>query len=445
MKKLILIFLISLPLRIVFGQQSTTFIETDTATFRAYINSDWNQIIELGKVAIRNEIDYYYLRLRMGYAHFMKTQYLLSIAHYKKALEFSNNDPVALEGLFYSYLYSGRENDAEKLVSDFPDALKVQLKKEDEKVFTNLGFFITTGSGGKNSLKDAIIITAPEDTDGSQVLPGSYMNYNLILSHRIGRSIIIHHNGHLLNKDEFVYSFISSVPYISGSQIVRQVNYHVSADITPMQGFTLSPIFSLINYRLPIFYEYGAGTGSDRNVYQYDYHNEKVLGLKGTLNAGLLSSSLTGTASGLNNSTQKTASASVTYFPLGNLNLYFTANGYLHIQKQAGNSLDQKVLASKIGFSPMKHLWIEGYTTFGEFSNLYDPYSGITYNSPELYKNISSVSIIIPFYKSGISVFAGYRHQKSESAFIPSSDVFDLSNNKSFKYQSITIGMLWKI
>jgi len=445
MKKLILIILISLPLRFAVGQQTTSFIETDTATFRAYINSDWDQIIGLGKVAIRNDIDYYYLRLRMGYAHFMKGQYLLSIPHYKKALEFSNNDPIALEGLFYSYEYSGRENDAEKLVADFPDELKSQLKKTDEKVFTDLGFYITSGKGGQNSLKDSISSSAPSDTEGSQVLPGSFTNFNLKISHRIGRSIIVHHNGHLLNKEEFVYSVVSSVPYISGSQIVRQFNYHVSADITPLQGFTLSPIVSLINYRLPIFSEYGAGTGSDRIVYKYDYHNEKVLGLKGTVNAGLLSFSLSGSSSGLNNSTQKTASSSVTYFPLGNLNLYITVNGFLHFQKQDGNSSDQMILASKIGFSPLKHLWIEAYSTFGDFSNFYDPYSGITYNSPELYKKISSISIIVPLYKSGISVFAGYRHQKSESAFIPASDVFDLSNKKSIKYQSLTIGTLWKI
>ena len=445
MKKLILIFLISLPLHIAIGQQSPTFIETDTATFRAYINSDWDEIIGLGNAAIRNDIDYYYLRLRMGYAHFMKKHYQLSIPHYKKALEFSDNDPVALEGLFYSYLYSGRENDAEKLVASFPDALKSQLKKEDEKVITDLGFYLTSGSGGQSSLKNVISLTAPADIEGSQVLPGSFMNYNLSLSHRITRSIIVYHSGHLLNKDEYVYAVVSSVPYISGSQIVRQFNYHVSADITPIPGFTLSPVTSLINYRLPIFYDYGAGTGSNRAIYKYDIHNEMVLGLQATVHAGRIRISLAGSNSGLNNSIQNTSSASVTYYPFGNLNLYITANGYLHFQKQDKNRLTQIFQASKIGFSPLKHLWIEAYSTFGEFSNLYDPYSGITYNSPELYKNISGISIIVPFYKSGISVFAGFRHQKSESVFIPVNKVFDLSNNKSFIYQSVTIGMLWKI
>jgi len=445
MKKLIMILLISLPLRIVYGQQSISFIEADTGTFKAYINSDWNQIIRLGKLATRNDIDYYYLRLRIGYAHFMKKHYQLSIPHYKKALEFSKNDPIALEGLFYSYLYSGRENDAEKLVEGLPKAMKALLRKEDEKVFTDLGFYITAGSGAQNSLKDNISLTAPADIEGSQVLPGSYMNYNFNLSHRIGRSIIVHHNSNLLNKDEYVYAIVNGTPYISGSQIVRQLSYLLSADITPIYGLTISPVVSLINYRLPIFYEYGSGSGSNRTVYDYDIHNEMVFGIQGTANSKRFRISLAGSTSGLNHAVQNTASASLTLFPLGNLNLYYTANGYLNYQKQDGNSLVQMIHSSKIGFSPLKFLWIEAFSTFGDFSNLYDPYSGITYNSPELYKNILGVSFIVPFYKKGISAFAGYRQQKSESVFIPVNQVFDFSNNQSFKYQSFTIGILWKI
>jgi len=444
MRALLFILLTLVSMSPALAQEPVTFIGIDTATYRAYLEKDWDRIIDLGKEATGRGIDYYYLRLRIGYAYFMKSRYSMAVPHYKKALEFSTDDATALEYLYYSYRYTGRDHDAEKLAARFSPALKELLKRRNKDWITGLSFYPTYGTGADPALKDEITGTAPAGEEGSQILPNSFKNYNLNVSHRIGRSIILRHSAHLLYKDEYSYAVVNSFPYISGSQVVRQYNYHFSADITPVAGFTVIPFASYINYRIPLFYEYGTGSGNSRTVYRNDIHEESVFGLKGQGSSGIFRFSAAGSHSNLNLSEQNTAAASLTILPLGNLNLYMTTNAYLHFQKHDEDSRQQFMQSVRLGFRPVKHIWIEGYTTHGRFSNLYDAFSEITYNSIESYKSISNINLIVPFYKSGISLFAGYRYYQSESMFVPVDHVLETQNHKSISYQSFTFGISWK-
>ncbi len=445
MKTFITIIFFVVPLNLALGQKSVSFIEADTSTYRAYLNSDWNRIIEVGNMALESGVDYYYLRLRMGYAFFMKSRYGLAIPHYRKALEFSNNDAIALEFLYYCYRYTARDNDAEKLTTKFTPALKTYLKKENTRRITNLGFYTTFGTGAVSSLKEDINLSAPTLYEGRQILPNSFTNFNFQLSHSISKSIILRHSANLLYKDEYAFAVVNSIPYISESQVIRQFNYHIGADITPITGFTLTPVFSYINYRIPVFYEYGTGSGKNRNVFTYNTHKETAFGIKGGIRSGIVKVSLAGSHSNLNLSFQNTVAISLNVFPMSNLNLYLTASGYLHSQKQNDSGIQQFIQSYLVGFRPIKQLWIEGGATIGGFSNFYDPFSELIYNSLELYNSLGNVNLIFPYYKSGISLFASYRYYSSESMFVPVEDVFETENHKTIKYQSYTIGLSWKL
>lgn len=445
MKTLLLLILLTISLKPISAQTSLTFIEVDSTTYNAYLKGDWDRIIELGKQALEQDIDYYYLRMRMAYAFYMKTRYRIAIPHYTKALEFNNKDVIALEYLYRCYLYGGRENDAEKLVNQFPDTLKNYFRKKNSKIFTDIGIYATIGSGASESLKDEVSQTVPGTEDGSQILPNSFMNYTLTLGHRIGRSVIFHHSANLLYKNEYALSVVNSTSYISESQIIRQFNYHLGVDITPIQGLTFTPTFSYINYRIPIFYEYGHGSGKDREVYTYNTYHETAYGLKASGQFGIINIALAGSHSDLNLGKQNTGAVSFTIFPLANLNLYYSGNAYLHFQNQNSNTEQQFIQLHKIGGKVLTNLWVEGSAMIGGFTNLCDPFSGLVYNSLEKYKSIIGVNFIVPFHKSGISLFAGYRYSQSESMFVPFDNIFEYSNIKSFSYHSIIGGISWKL
>lgn len=445
MKKILIILLLLAAAGPVTAQKKPSFIEIDTATYRAYLHKNWDRIIEVGKQGLANNIDYYYLRLRIGYAYYMKKQYREAIPYYKTALKFSKKDATAMEYLYYSYLYGDRYNDAVKLISQFSPSLKKYLNITGQNPITAISFFATYGTGTTSTEKEAVNLSQTETVEGSQILQNGLSNYNLNLSHKLSNSVILHHSLNLLFKDEYSVAVVGGTSYLSESQVVRQFSYRMAIDITPVSGLTITPAATYVNYRIPIFNEYGAGMGKNRSVYSYDKHNEGGVSLKITGQAGPLSISFAGGYSYLNLSNQITGAGSLTVYPLGNMNLYATATGYYHTQSQNGHTLNQVIQSYKLGFKVMNNLWIEGYTMLGDFSNLQDPFSGITYNSLELYHAIYGANIYVPFSKNKVSVFAGYRQYNSISQFVPVDNVFEGFNNVSFKYQTITGGIIWKL
>jgi len=102
------------------AQDKKGFAWYDKITYEAYLKGDWKEVITTGKEALREGIDYYYLRMRLGIACFSRKKYQQAIPHFRKALEYSKGDVVALRYLYYSYLYSGRDADRHALMHHMP-------------------------------------------------------------------------------------------------------------------------------------------------------------------------------------------------------------------------------------------------------------------------------------------------------------------------------------
>jgi hypothetical protein len=88
------------------------FKTVDIITYRCYQEKKWDSVIMIGKQALRQDIDYYYLRVRMGISYYEKTQYFPATVHLKKARQFNSEDPIIANYLYYAYLYSGRVEEA---------------------------------------------------------------------------------------------------------------------------------------------------------------------------------------------------------------------------------------------------------------------------------------------------------------------------------------------
>lgn len=446
MKTLSFIIILLFSITAAKAQKKPSFIEVDTATYRAYINKDWNRIIKVGNHALNNDLDYYYLRLRIGYALFMKEQYRLAIPHYKKALEFSSRDAIAFEFLYYCYKYSGRETDAILLTEQFPQALKDYLKLKKVKGISDISFYTTYGTGVNNTLIEDVSETIPTEVEGAQSLPNNFVNFNFRISHRINSKIKANHSVNLLYVDYFVYENDLTDITTTESQIVRQFNYNLNIDISPRIGLSITPIFNSVNYRIPYYTEttFGFGGNTQQTVNYTNYH-DFVIGLKASQQIGIFKLSLAATNSNLNFSKQNTGAASLAVYPFGNLNLYYAANVYYHMQSNNDIKLNQFIQSHEIGFKVMKNLWIEANMMLGEFTNFYDSFAGITYNGLEKYKRSMGVNVIIPLNKSGISIFAAYRNNSSESIYVSTDNLLDTYNNKPYTYQIITGGISWKL
>ena len=94
----------------------TSFKELDALTYNLYLNSEWERLLEVGDSLIESGTDYYYLRLRMGLAHYFLNQPLLAIPHLKRANDFNAAEELALEHLYYCYFQTQQYGQALRVI-----------------------------------------------------------------------------------------------------------------------------------------------------------------------------------------------------------------------------------------------------------------------------------------------------------------------------------------
>ena len=71
----LLIILILLITSTAKSQQSVDFRQVDSSMYAHTLAGNWDEVIRIGKTSLQNEIDYFYLRLRMGIAYFNINNY----------------------------------------------------------------------------------------------------------------------------------------------------------------------------------------------------------------------------------------------------------------------------------------------------------------------------------------------------------------------------------
>lgn len=125
MYKLIITLFLVLPLALK-AQQPLTYGSVDSITYRYYLNGDWNELIKTGKQALAQNIDFEWLRQRMGYAYFVKADYYAAQKHYEKALKFNESD-ISLEYLYYCGLNTGNTAGARYHAANLSSGLKEKL------------------------------------------------------------------------------------------------------------------------------------------------------------------------------------------------------------------------------------------------------------------------------------------------------------------------------
>jgi tetratricopeptide (TPR) repeat protein len=97
---------------VVTAQDERTFAWHETQTARFHKGEQWKELANAGIEAISSGYDYYYMRLRTGIALYQMHKYRKAAEHFRKALEWNSEDPLAMEYLFYSEILGGRKAEA---------------------------------------------------------------------------------------------------------------------------------------------------------------------------------------------------------------------------------------------------------------------------------------------------------------------------------------------
>jgi len=314
--------------------KAQNFSEIDSRTYQFYLDKDWYELIRTGKAALKLDIDYYYLRMRIGIAFYEKKNFKSSQSHFRKALDFNDSDPVASEYLYYAYLFGGQTQQAAMLYENFQASLKKKIPAPDLKTVDRISIEYLY-----NKTRTDEFVNDPANFDGLpygfQIITRNYQNLNLRLSHHMHPGISFSHAYTFLGKNNYYYYDDGFDRFGVDGQEVRQHQYYLSPSFTTRKGMVISPSFHFLHvgFQVPYRAVGSPGPGAGNSIaYDNDFVNQMVVGLNLARHTGPIKIRFAGMYSNLNNTNQLTGTAGITWYPMGNLDLYLGTNINAHIQ-----------------------------------------------------------------------------------------------------------------
>jgi len=441
----IAVFLVSLLLLCsVHAQNKGDYKYIDSLTYHLYLNENWKDLNRLARNAFKNELDYYYLRMRAGIASFKQNKYSQATKHFKKALLFNHLDPYPMEYLSYSYLYSGKKDDAKYFYNNsktkytLPEIPELELKPVSE-VIVNTAFFHNM----ENSPENKIDIINIYGIDGYQIISKQFSSNSLFLKHDISPSFYLSQAATVIFKTQYYLSSYNGGLYENNNNRALQYQYYLSAKVIPFQNFSILGSFHYINYRIPSFYIYDT-FNSTRYFMNGIYKNYIAGDISIFKTFNYFKTGLGLSLANLNEAGQLQKNFTLVFFPLGNLNLYLTSV-LNHVKETKTGIVDEIniLFRQTLGTRIFNRLWIETTAYTGSLKNGVLNEGYLIYNTNEPVRKRYDVTFIFPFDRLTCNIFFSYYTFSSE--FMLLNGINSDSNNMNFSSFLSSISLKWNL
>ena len=339
------LLLVSMP---VFSQIEEDFVSYNKITFELYEKQDWDKLIIRGKEALKNEYDFFYLRVRLGIGYYEKGNFSKAIYHLEKALLFNDSDPAVLEYLYFAYIFSNRYQEAYRLYYKNFQIFRVKNLSIRPKVLDNLNI------QGGIKFSDQTIELGTQINDISYGLLGAAINIK-------GRFSLDQYAG-ILNHgftDKFIYQgFLYHYQYY-----YKQFEYYVSGNLLLGKGWSINPAYHLIRVDAISrkYYDHYYGLSVNKNF------NKVRLGIN-ISKAYVLDTDVIQIV------------PEISYYPFGNTKLYFTLK---NTSNKSGDNDPNNQIFGKMGFKIFSKTWFEGFYAYGRIQFLAHDNGYVLYNNPD--------------------------------------------------------------
>ena len=437
------------------------YATVDKLSYQYFTDQKWDSVIYIGKKALKDGIDYYYLRVRLGISYFTKQEYFPAVTHFVKAREFNSDDPVITDYLYRAYIYINR-NDEALLIKPKKQKGKSEAPVSGYKVLEQLNF---EGGYSLTNDKSGLKLPPPEpkfSRSGNQEIYGIqdlYLNSiygNINLKLRIFKRLSLSLAYNYLNisktlnstdgrfEDRFMrradtvggHKYLYSFPWvIHDTSFQDKVGQHealIGLTITLHAGFKVFPVFHFIhasnttyNATLKVTsIQDTAFLPSNGNPirtfafthYDYTFHQKDtafdnyLIALMVTKYLGVFNLGLSGSWSDFNGLTQEQAGLTLTYYPLGNLNFYGTSAVSGFFQGNESRLLLSQVLGTKL----TSWCWVEGLFYWGNYSNANILNGSVVYNNSDKmdYRAAGTVTFIAGAH---LQLYLMYQYFRNES------------------------------
>ena len=444
MQKLIKISIIILSLFFsakINAQNYKDFQYIDSLTYQLYLQQDWKELGKISRLAFKNDIDYYYLRMRAGIADFERSKYLVAEKHFKKAASFNDLDSDPKEYLLYSMLYSGKKDDAKHLYyksEKLPEIQPLKLKALSE-ISVNSAYFFNLDNAPENAVKT----TEVTNTDGYQVVTKNYLLNSALIKHDINPSFYLSQGISVILKNQ--YYLYSSTGNINESleNTTKQYQYYLSAKYIPVTDVSIIGSFHYINYQAPSFNLYDRPS-RNRSVMPEFRQNYLAGDISIYKSFRLFKGGIGFTKANLNDAQQLQKNFTLAFFPLGNLNLYLTSIVNHVKETKINTSVDNNVLFRQaLGFKVFKNMWIESTAYVGTVKNAVLNEGYIVFNTNEPVHSRYDVNLVFPFKSLTFNLLLSYN--SFSSSFNPFNGVNIDYNVMDFNGLLSLISFKWNL
>lgn len=424
------------------SQQKQTFHEIDKTTYDLYLSGSWKELIDKGEEAVSQGTDYFYLRMRVGIAAYELKDYPRAIRHFRKALEFNSADDVAGEYLYFSLLFYGRKMEADLVARNLSPGLREKLSISGEPGVSSIFVNATMSFLREPEIIENSLSSVSPPVEGYQSATKNFRFWNGGFRHYAGNRLLVTHSAGYLSK---TYMLLTREPaqtsFVADSEL-SQFQYYISGRILLGKGSYLIPALHYVNVRLPYETVTTGRGGRTFIMQQHEVLHDFAASLSSEKHWGRVTTGISAVYSDINEERQVQGNLSLSWFPLGNLNLYSVSDitwySVLPELNEAG-----WIVTQKIGLSVSRGLWLEFWGSLGERQNFAGSGAMVIYNDGALIREQYGINLIAPF-RSGLALSLNYGYTLHESRYITDSadNIFN-SNPIEYNTHKITGGIKW--
>ena len=432
--------------------QEKDFRYYDSLSYGLYTLKDWKSLIAVAEEAESKGYDYYYLNMRLGIAHYEMKDYRSSIPYFEKSLEYSTDEPAAVEYLYFAYLESGRSGDASMLAAKYREKL-ASVPGTGSKI---LNFIYTEGG----YTPDAASRLTPSALMGNDSIYGEEDAFKTQSYFHLGVQLQplpflkVYASGSMLGigkQKHFAFAnYNASGNFLSVTDTVfpysyNQKEFYIAASLSPYRGFTITPALHVMQGDpSPVNCIYSDYTYSfSEDAYSYSHY---VFSLLLTKELRKFTLGVSGSVSKLTpKGRQYQASASLTWYPKGNLDIYTTS--IISVLRE--NKKTRLIYDQTVGLKMAPKLWLEGSATVGDLAYFNEKNAFVVYNLPEHIVFRGGASLIYMLNRH-LDVSLMYRLYSRENDYLyysydpDSGRLISQTRKNAYVNQSFFGGLKWK-
>jgi len=431
-KKIGLIFCFLFVLNSYAQKSSFSFKAVDSISYALFLKQDWKTLIELGKDAKSEGINFYYLKVRMGISYFKKGKMLIAMKYLEEAYELNQYDVVVQDYLYWTYRYTGMFLESDVFYKKMDEELKADLNHKLHIVSAiDVGVVATNNVDYDAMLSENNI----SSSYNSRVLPKNYQLYMLGLNHRFSNSTNFYHRITVMPVASVLQQNVNNA-IVNSSFQGTETRYYADATFALQNKWYLDTYLGLF---FGSFDEFDFTSITPVNANNKTKYTDVLFGASVSKLCYYFRNTANISYSNLGVFDQFQVGYTLSLYPFGNTLL--VPFGSVQYQNESTDSLNESHLVYTGGLSiNTKNVTLTAYVNSGEMHNFNSNNGAVIYNQSAI--GLNEYGAILRLHLNKATVKVGYSFMNMEDYYF--SEELTQTIYK-FNQQNLIAGFTWNL